>query len=114
LGHETAPVAGTFVDASGTDLTGATRAFRAYQGSDGIYRLISDLDNFETASSSLPPEGYNPIGGSVTLSLGGQDRDPLPVIQPVQSRESARLGWCASRYISGDKPSNDWWGRYAL
>ena len=68
-------MAGTFVDATGTDLTGATRSFRAYQGSDGVYRLISDLDNFDNGIE-LPPEGYRPIGGSITWSLEGQDLQP--------------------------------------
>lgn len=71
-----AAVAGTFVDATGTDLTGATRSFRAYQGSNGIYRLISDLDNFDGAASTLPPEGVDPNGGSITLSLNDQDFEP--------------------------------------
>ena len=66
-------VPGVFVDASGTDLTGALASFRAYRGSDGIYRLMSDLDNFDAARSSLPPEGFSPVGGSVTMSLNDRD-----------------------------------------
>jgi len=84
-----AAVAGTFVDATGTDLTGATRSFRAYQGSDDVYRLISDLDNFDTATSTLPPEGNNTEGGSMTLSLEGQDYEPGSLISEVTSTDGA-------------------------
>jgi Zn-dependent metalloprotease len=78
-------IAGSFVDATGTDLTGSTQSFRAYQGSDGIYRLISDLDNFDDAASTLPPEGVDPRGGAVTLSLGGQDYAPESSMSYVTS-----------------------------
>jgi len=82
------------VDASGTDLSGATRTFRAYE-QNGTYYMLSDLNELSGGASNLPD---NPTGGLWAIDL--QNTDPSETSQFYHVTSSSRTSWSDKSAVS--------------
>ena len=75
------------VDASGVDLSGASRAFRAYE-QNGTYYMLSDLNELSGGATNLPD---NPTGGLWAIDLKNTDASENSQFYHVTS--SSRTSW---------------------
>ncbi len=75
------------VSASGTDLGGASRSFRAYEQS-GTYYMLSDLNELSGGVDNLPD---NPTGGLWVIDL--QNTDATSTSQFYHVTSSSRTSW---------------------
>jgi bacillolysin len=69
-------LAGSFADASATDLNGVTKAMRVWNNGSGTNYMIWDLPNYNAGTSQLPD---SPTGGGLTISAANKD-----LVQNVQ------------------------------
>ncbi|HOT98535.1 MAG TPA: M4 family metallopeptidase [bacterium] len=82
------------VDASGVDLSGATRTFRAYE-QNGTYYMLSDINELAGGAANLPE---NPTGGMLVLDL--RNTDPSETSQYYFVTSSSRTSWNDKSAIS--------------
>ena len=64
--------AGSFADATATDLNGISRTMRVWNNGSGTYYMVWDLPNHNAGQSQLPD---NPSGGGLTISANNKDLD---------------------------------------
>ena len=82
------------VNASGTDLLGVNRAFRAYEQS-GTYYMLSDLNELSGGSANLPD---NPTGGLWVIDLNNTDATSTSQFYQVTS--SSPTNWSDRSAVS--------------
>ena len=82
------------VDASGVDLSGATRSFRAYE-QNGTYYMLSDLNELSGGAANLPD---NPTGGLWAIDLHNTDASQSSQFYHVTS--SSRTSWSDKSAVS--------------
>lgn len=83
------------VDASGLDLAGVTRSFRAYEES-GTYYMLSDANELSGSASRLPGD---PAGGLLMIDLNHTDATENSSFYMVTS--ASRTSWSDRSAVSG-------------
>ncbi|MBN2201604.1 M4 family metallopeptidase, partial [bacterium] len=83
------------VDASGLDLAGVTRSFRAYEES-GSYFMLSDANELSGSASRLPGD---PAGGLLVIDLNHTDASENSSYYMVTS--SSKTSWGDRSAVSG-------------
>jgi Zn-dependent metalloprotease len=82
------------MDATGTDLSGTSRSFRAYE-QNGVYFMLSDLNELSGGAANLPD---NPTGGLWVIDL--QNTDASETSQFYHVTSSSRTTWSDPTAVS--------------
>ncbi len=65
--------AGTFLDATATDLNGSNQNIRVHQADDGNFFMVWDLSNLNAGAFNFVPANLHENGGGLTLSANNTD-----------------------------------------
>ncbi|MBN1998670.1 M4 family metallopeptidase [candidate division KSB1 bacterium] len=82
------------IDASGVDLSGATRSFRAYE-KDGTFFMLSDINELNDDPDDLPD---NPAGGLWVIDL--RNTDPTEFSQYYHVTSFSSSSWADKSAVS--------------